>query len=49
MDKIINKIKCVLLGHSISTSQCPVTHAKLSYCSRCGYGKKKHSEEMSFK
>lgn len=48
MDKIIKKIKCLVLGHDVSISQCPVTKASLSKCLRCGAGDNSH-RGVSFK
>jgi hypothetical protein len=47
MDKIIDKLICKVIGHSIITQECPVTGAKLSQCNRCS--PITHSSNMSFR
>ena len=48
MDKAIKKFICVFLGHKIESKSCPVTHAKIVKCLRCGLGNKNSHNDMSF-
>lgn len=46
MDTTMKKILCFIFGHKVVTSECPITHIKLSTCARCT--NEKHHSTMSF-
>jgi hypothetical protein len=46
---MINKIKCILLGHKESITQCPYTKVTIVSCDRCKNGSKSSHGTMSFK
>ena len=43
---MFKKLLCFIVGHNISTSECPVTGAKKTTCLRCT--PIKHQRDMSF-
>jgi hypothetical protein len=44
---MINKLRCLMFGHIISISKCPVTGVEIKRCFRCS-PYIKHNTDMSF-